>query len=70
MSTLRFTRDETTNDVSFRVATDDGTIILTLSLSEFAMALMAGKKVNVKYTRKLIHEEAPVKKKGKVKKKK
>lgn len=45
MSKLRFVRDETTNDVTFRLRDKDKATNITLSLQNLAMALMAGKEV-------------------------
>jgi hypothetical protein len=46
MSKLRFVRDETTNDVTFRVREKAKAINITLKLNDFSLALMAGKEVD------------------------
>jgi hypothetical protein len=62
MSTLRFTRDETSNAVSFLIKGPAKTTRLTLTLNDFALALMAGKEVQCSMS---IPKEPEVKKKKK-----
>lgn len=45
MSTLRFTRDDKTNDVTFFATGKNKVQRITLHLADFALALMAGKEV-------------------------
>ena len=65
MSTLRFTRDETNNMISFLIKGQEKTTRLRVTMLDFSHALMAGKEVKCNLS---IDKPEVKKKKGKKKK--